>query len=105
MKKATDPVDDAVNSVIGRVAVVLVSLAAPVIAVFCAWAQDKIGINLDPTEVATLVGTTVAGIIALGYKWIHNRGEYERLVLELEKVYAAGRNYMGTAGEAPPEGQ
>jgi high-affinity Fe2+/Pb2+ permease len=99
----TDPVDDVVNSVIGRVAVAVVSLAAPVIAVLVAWLQAKVGINLDPAAVATLVGTVVAGVIALGYKWLHNRGEYERLILELEKLYAAGRNYMDT-GEAPPAG-
>jgi high-affinity Fe2+/Pb2+ permease len=101
---STDPVNDAVNSIIGRVAVAVVSLAAPVIAVLVAWLQAKIGIDLDPAAVATLIGTVVAGVIALGYKWLHNRGEYERIVLELEKLHAAGRSYMDV-GEAPPAGK
>lgn len=101
----TDPVDNAVTSVIGRVAVAVVSLAAPVIAVVAVWAQDKLGIDLDPAAVASLVGTVIAGTAALGYKWLSNRGQYERTVLELEKLYAEGQKYMVGSGEAPPQGQ
>jgi hypothetical protein len=87
-----DQLDDVVRSNIGRiVAFVLTPLLLPLVAVGTAWLQRVIGVGLDPAEVVGVVVATTTGVAAVAYKWLHNRGEFERLVLEVHKLYDAGK--------------
>lgn len=99
-------VDDAVTSQIGRVvAFVVTPVLLPVLGALAVWLQDKVGINMDPAVLVGFVVSVVAGTAALAYKWLHNRGEYEKVVLELHKLYEAGAVLVDkNAAQALPSG-
>jgi hypothetical protein len=70
---------------VGRWVTALVALLAPVIAIACAWLQDKVGIDLNPEEVTGVISATVLGVTGMGATWLYNRGNFER---NAERVYA-----------------
>jgi hypothetical protein len=85
-------VDSVVTSSIGRaVAFVLTPILLPVMGGLSFWLQDKVGIDMDPAIATGFVVSIVAGIALAGYKWLHNRGEYERAVIELNRLHQAGQ--------------
>lgn len=82
-----------VEAYIGRiVAGVVTPLLLPLAGAFAIWVNKATGLDLDGAELTAYVGTVVTGVAAVGYKWLSNRGEYEKLKLELEKLYEAGRH-------------
>lgn len=84
-----------VSSGIGRIAVALTVLAVPLLTGLCAWLQKELGIHLDPAELATFIATMGAGIVISGYKWISNRGEWERGIVDAYGAYLTGQAAIG----------
>jgi len=105
-KKAEERVgelEEALTSTIGRKVAVLIGLLAPVIAVACAWLQEKIGIDLEPEAVTGLISATVVGITGAGATWLYNRGGFERRAEELYALYLRGLEIegRGDGGKTP----
>lgn len=76
---------------IGRiVAFVLTPLLLTVITPLAVWAQAKLGIDLNPAEIVAYIVTVGTGIALVAYKWLHNRGEYEKSVQFVEHLYDVG---------------
>jgi hypothetical protein len=76
---------------IGRVvAFVLAPILVPASAAVAVWAQDVVGINLDPNVLVAYVSSVAIGVAAIIYKWLHNNGLFENAVVELHSLYRAG---------------
>ena len=75
---------------IGRVTVALTALLLPFAVTFANWVLDNTGVDLPSKDITFILVAVTLGLGAVVYKWLHNRGEYERVVLELEKLYEAG---------------
>lgn len=76
---------------IGRiVAFVLTPLLLTVVTPLAVWAQAQLGINLNPAEVVAYIVTVGTGIALVAYKWLHNRGEFEKGVHLIEHLHDAG---------------
>jgi hypothetical protein len=89
--KLKDQFDKTVDNKIGAWVAALVALAVPVVTAFCAWVQRKIGIKLDPAELTAFIASMGAGIIVTAFKWLSNRGTWERSVVEAYQVYLTGQ--------------
>ena len=94
--------DKLFNLYIGRVVVALTTLLSPFAIAFCNWVLDNTGVDLQSKEITVILVAFALGGAALVYKWLHNRGAYERALLELEKVYGAGRDIYDEAVQADP---
>lgn len=82
--------DKLFNDYIGRVVVCLTAILLPVSAVIANWVRDTFDFPLSANGTAAFLVAVVLGVGAVGYKWLHNRGAYERLLLEFEKLYESG---------------
>jgi len=104
--KLKDQFDTTVTNTIGAKVASLAALAVPIVTAFCAWLQKKIGIKLDPSELTAFIVTMGAGIVITAYKWLANRGQWERAVLEAYHVYLTGQaatsNQVVVTPAAPP---
>lgn len=79
---------------IGRVvAFVLTPILLPVTGAVANWVQDAAGLDLDGGALAAYVVAVVAGVALAAFKWLANRGEWEKAVEELEALYNAGRGF------------
>jgi hypothetical protein len=83
--------DDVVTNKLGRWVAALAALSVPLVTAFCAWAQDKIGINLDPAALTAFITSMGAGIAITAYKWLSNRGDWERTAVQGYHVYLTGQ--------------
>ena len=90
-----------IDKQIGRWVAALVALAAPVIAVACAWVQDKVGIDLDPEEVTGVISANVLGVTGLGATWLYNRGNFERNAEQAYAIYLRGEEALRKLDEPP----
>jgi hypothetical protein len=79
--------DKVVNNEVGRLIPVITAVAIPVLTAVCAWLQKQLGIKLDPAALAAFIASMGAGIVLTAYKWMSNRGHWERAVLDAYKVY------------------
>jgi predicted N-acetyltransferase YhbS len=98
-EKRVEELEKELTSTVGKKAATLVALLAPLIAVACAWAQDKIGIDLDPEAVTGLISATVVGITGAGATWVYNRGNFEQRAEQLYGLYLQGREIEGKPNE------
>jgi hypothetical protein len=89
-EKLKEEFNKIVESTIGRRVSALVALGVPVITALCAWLQKEIGINLDPASLTAFITSMAAGISITGFKWLSNRGDWERLAVEGYHVYLTG---------------
>jgi hypothetical protein len=80
-----------VESKIGQHATVLAALAVPLVTGLCAWLQQKLGINLSPAALTAFIATMGAGIFVTAFKWLGNRGSWERTIVEAYGVYLTGQ--------------
>ena len=94
--------DKLFNLYIGRVVVALSVLLTPFAVAFANWVLDNTGVDLPSKDITVILVAFVLGVAAIVYKWLHNRGAYERALLELEKVYGAGRDIYDEAVQADP---
>jgi hypothetical protein len=83
--------DDVVESKLGRWVAGLTALSVPVVTAFCAWLQKKVGIKLDPASLTAFIASMAAGIVITAYRWLSNRGGWERSALAAYQVYLTGQ--------------
>jgi hypothetical protein len=86
-----------VESRIGQQATVLAALAVPLVTGLCAWLQRKVGINLSPAALTAFIATMGAGIFVTAFKWLANRGSWERTIVEAYGAYLTGK------ADVPPD--
>jgi hypothetical protein len=86
--------EEQLTSTIGRKVAALTALAAPIIAIACAWIQDKVGIDLDPAAVTGVVTSTVVGITGAGATWLYNRGGFEKQAQRVVAFYLSGQDIL-----------
>jgi type IV secretory pathway VirB2 component (pilin) len=104
---ATDPfrktVDNAIESQIGKiVAAVVVPLVLPLGTSLAYGLQNWFGINLTGATLAGYLAAIAAGIAITGYKWLENRGSWERTVLQLAHAYETGQGSVPPPVALPP---
>lgn len=76
---------------IGRiVAFVLTPVLLPLATSFAVWAQDFLGVNLSGDQLTAYVVTFVIGLALVIYKWLANRGEWERAIAWIDKIHDSG---------------
>jgi hypothetical protein len=80
-----------VESKIGQQATVLAALAVPLVTGLCAWLQQKVGIDLSPAALTAFIATMGAGIFVTAFKWLANRGSWERTIVEAYGLYLTGK--------------
>jgi hypothetical protein len=113
--KLRNEFNSVVESKIGQQATVLVALAVPLATGLCAWLQRKIGIDLSPAALTGFIATMGAGIFATAFKWLANRGDWERTIVQAYGIYLTGKSDLpadpashagsgatGAAGQTPP---
>jgi hypothetical protein len=70
-------IDDAVEKVKSTLSRSIVTKLVPflslVLVPVAAWAQDKVGINLDPTALAVFVGTSIIGLAGAAATYVRSR--------------------------------
>jgi hypothetical protein len=97
--------DAAAQSNLGRWVASLTALGIPVVTAFCAWAQKKIGIKLDPAALTAFIASMAVGIAVTGYKWLSNHGSWERAMVDAYRVYLTGQNAPTTHVLVAPAAQ
>jgi hypothetical protein len=90
-EKLKEEFNSVATSSIGRWVAAGIALAVPIATAFCAWLQKEIGINLDPASLTAFITSMTAGITITGFKWLTNRGNWERGAVEGYQVYLAGQ--------------
>jgi hypothetical protein len=91
-------VDNAIQSQIGKIVVtVVVPLLLPLGTSLAYGLQKWFGIKLSGASLATYLGTIAAGIAITAYKWLENRGAWEKSVLEIAHLHDVGANPDGAA--------
>jgi hypothetical protein len=98
-EKLKQEFDSVVTSKIGRWVASGIALAVPLLTGLCAWLQKEIGINLDPASLTAFIASMAAGISITGYKWLSNRGDWERLAVEGYQLYLTGQSATATTNQ------
>src|SRR5205823_2133053 len=93
------------ESNLGRWVASLTALGIPVVTAFCAWAQKKVGIKLDPAALTAFITSMAVGIAVTGYKWLSNHGSWERAMVDAYRVYLTGQNVPTTHVVLAPDAQ
>lgn len=91
------------RSYIGRVvAFVLTPLLAVAAAPAVNAVNEVLGTGFSDQQLSNIAIATVVGIAAVAWQWLRNRGHWEATVLEVEKLYEAGRQLVGEEAESDP---
>lgn len=95
-----------INTGIGQyvsraVAFVVTPLLLPLMTSLAYGIQKWFGLNLDAAQLTGYLAAIAGGIGLTAYKWIANRGEWERTVLQLSQWYKFGSQAQA-AGQPPP---
>ncbi|MGH2744488.1 MAG: hypothetical protein ACRDN8_18810 [Thermoleophilaceae bacterium] len=95
-----------INTGIGRyiakgVTFVLTPILLPLATSFAYGLQKWFGLGLDPAALTGYLTAVAGGIAITGYKWVANRGEWERTVYQLAEWHNVGQAAQA-AGQAPP---
>jgi hypothetical protein len=96
-----------INTGIGRyvskgVAFVLTPLLLPLMTSLAYGIQKWFGLKLDAAQLTGYLTAIAAGIGLTAYKWISNRGEWERTVLQLSQWYKLGSQAQAAGQPLPP---
>jgi hypothetical protein len=96
-----------INTGIGQyisraVSFVLTPLLLPLATALAYGFQKWFGLKLDPAALTGYLTAVAGGIGITLYKWIANRGEWERTVLQLAQWYKLGSQAQ-TTGQPPPQ--
>lgn len=98
----TDTVNDVVTSQIGRVvAFVLAPILLAAVPPVTNAVNSVFGLGFTDGQISNVVIATVVGLALVFYKWLGNRGAYERTIVELHKLYEAGRELADASAPAP----
>jgi hypothetical protein len=98
-EKLKEEFEKVATSYIGRWVAAGVALAVPIITALCAWLEKEIGINLNPASLTAFITSMAAGLAIMGFKWLSNRGNWERSVIEGYHIYLAGQAATATSGK------
>lgn len=103
MTKVSEWKDKLLHEFIGRTVVVLTALLLPIVGKYVVVINNALpGANLNADAIVAVVVTATLGVAAAVYKWLSNRGEYERLKHELEIVLQSGENLRNQGVEPAP---
>lgn len=92
-------VDNAIQSQIGKIVVtIVVPLLLPLGTSLAYGLQKWFGLKLSGASLATYLGTIAAGIAITAYKWLENRGAWEKAVLEIAHLHDVGANPADATG-------
>lgn len=75
-------------------------LLLPLATSFAYYVHKWLGVKLDAAELTGYLTAIAAGVGITAYKYLANRGEWERTVLQLAHLYQVGQ--AAQSGEAPP---
>lgn len=93
-----------IQSQIGRiVAFVLTPILLPVSASVATWIQDIAGLDLDGADLTAYVVAVVAGVTVAVYKWLSNRGEWERVIEYINRTHDAGAEVVDPVVDPAPD--
>jgi high-affinity Fe2+/Pb2+ permease len=98
-EKLKEEFEKVATSYIGRWVAAGVALAVPIITALCAWLEKEIGINLNPASLTAFITSMAAGLAIMGFKWLSNRGNWERAVIEGYHIYLTGQAATATPGK------
>lgn len=94
--------DKLFHDYIGRVVAFAVAPAMAVVSPFVIQtANDVLGVNLTNAQLDHVTIAVIIGVAGVAYKWLHNLGAYERVQVELEKLYDAGNELVPVPVDAP----
>lgn len=101
---------DRINTGAGRyiakaVTFVLTPLLLPLATALAYGFQKWFGLKLDPAELTGYLTAVASGIGITAYRWVANRGEWERTVLQLAQWYKLGQQAQGGAPAISPPPQ
>lgn len=100
-----DQFDRVADSTLGRWVASLTALGIPIVTAFCAWAQKKVGIKLDPAALTAFITSMAVGIAVTAFKWLSNHGRWERAMVDAYRVYLTGQNVPTTHIVLAPNAQ
>jgi hypothetical protein len=106
--EATDLALDWIHSTFARtVALKIIPLLLPTIGIVLAWLQDAIGLDIDPTVVATVLGSALIGAAGIVLQWVRNHGrgatQLSEALLHLQAMRAEGERHYQQAATTGPE--
>jgi hypothetical protein len=95
-------IDGFFNKYIGRiVAWALGPVLLAVVPTLTRWINDGLGTDLSDQQLSNVMIAVVTGVAIVLYKWLHNRGEWERAVAITQSVYNQGQAAV-EGGVTPP---
>lgn len=95
----TDTVNDVVTSQIGRVVTFLLApLLLTAVPPVTNAVNEVFGLGFTDQQISNVVIAIVIGLALVVYKWLSNRGAYERTIVELHKLYEAGHELANASG-------
>lgn len=101
-KQKLEAVNKELESKIARwVSGLVVPIALPLSTVISFYVQKWLKFHLDAGSLAAYLGTIAAGASVSAYKWVDNRGAYERGLLDIVKLHELGQ---AEAPNSPPTG-
>ncbi len=69
----------------------VVPVVLPVSTIISFYLQKWLHFKLDAGSLAAYLSTIAAGVSITAYKWVSNRGDYERALLEIVKLHELGK--------------
>jgi hypothetical protein len=81
---------------------VLTPLLLPVATALAYGFQKWFGLDLDAAELTGYLTAVASGIGITAYRWVANRGEWERTVLQLAEWYRLGQQAQSVGQPTPP---
>jgi hypothetical protein len=88
---------------------IVAGVLAPVFAVLspalAGLANEVFKLHLNPQQISNVGIAIVAGLGLIGFKWLSNRGAWERAMLDIQKAYVLGNSSLPPAspGEGSPK--
>ena len=91
-KEKLEKVNKELESNISRwVSGLIVPVLLPIATVVCYYLQKWLGFKLSAGSLAGYLGTIVAGLSVIAYRWLAGRSQYEQGLLEIVKLHELGR--------------
>jgi hypothetical protein len=77
------------------VAFILTPLLLPIAAVVANWIQDFAGLDLNGADLTAYVVSVVVGVALAVYRWLANRGEWEKVMEYVTRTHDEGAEVLG----------
>jgi hypothetical protein len=103
LQKELDGINSGASQYIGRIITFVVTpLLLPVGTALAYGLQNWLGLDLDAAELTGYLTAIASGMGITAFKWVSNRGEWERTVLQLSEWYKLGKAAQAAGQPAPP---